>query len=88
MSNNRFIKEELERKYGKGCMFEKAHIEEQIDKINRNRKIRIKTFRKFKEERTYSRKKMKEQEKFISVHHLRHRSERRRYLNRKLYKHK
>ena len=75
MSENRGVRMLLEMKYGKGCMFKKANIEKQINILNNTRKKKIKTFKKFKEERKYTRKKLLEQEKLMSVHHLRHRSE-------------
>ena len=36
MSSNKRIRKQLERVYGKGCMFEKANVEERIEKIRRN----------------------------------------------------
>ena len=78
MSCNKSVRQELEKKYGKGCTFEKADIEEQIDELNKTKKRKIKKYKKYKEERHYTSKKIQQLEELISVHHLVHRSERRR----------
>lgn len=68
--DNQSARRELERIYGKGCMFTKAHCEEQIEALRT-----IKTFKKFKEEKRYTCKKIKELTRQITYHHLKHRSE-------------
>ena len=70
MSSNKNAREQLERQYGKGCMFKKAKIERKIEK-----KRVIKTYKKFLEEKRYTRKMIRKYEKMMTFHHLRHRSE-------------
>lgn len=65
--SNRHIKRELERIYGKGCFFNRAHIAERIEAMGG-----IKTYRKFVEEKRYKGKKISHR---ITFHHLKHRSE-------------
>lgn len=36
MSSNKKIRQQLERIYGKGCMFEKANVETRIEEIRGN----------------------------------------------------
>lgn len=67
---NRAAREELERIYGKGCMFTKAHCEEQIEALRT-----IKTFKRFRQEKRYTGKKIKELARQMTYHHLQHRSE-------------
>ena len=67
---NRRIRENLERIYGKGCMFQKAQIAETIERIGG-----IKTYRRYIEEKHYSLKEIQRLEKHMTLHHLRHRSE-------------
>lgn len=67
---NKRIRENLERIYGKGCMFQKACIAEAIEKMGG-----IKTYKKFIEERHYSLKEIRRLEATMTLHHLKHRSE-------------
>lgn len=67
---NKAARKELERIYGKGCMFTKAHCEEQIEALRT-----IKTFKRYKEEKRYTGKKIKELVRQMTYHHLEHRSE-------------
>lgn len=78
MSSNKKIREKVERVYGKGCMFKKGRIEQKIEKIKR-----IKTYKKFLEEKKYTRKKIKHYESIMTYHHLKHKSEGRRKVSRK-----
>lgn len=70
MSNNKSVREELEKKYEKGCMFKKAHIEEKIEG-----KKTIKTYKRFIQEQRFTRKKIKKLEEIMTLHHLKHRFE-------------
>lgn len=67
---NEAARKELERIYGKGCMFTKAHCEEQIEALRT-----IKTFKRYKQEKRYTGKKIKELARQMTYHHLKHRSE-------------
>lgn len=68
--NNKGAKHDLEVVYGKGCMFKRAHIEELIERIGN-----IKTYRQYKEEMHYKRRKVNSLESSLTYHHLKHRSE-------------
>lgn len=72
MSNhkNKSIREKLEAKYGKGCMFRNADIAKRIEAMGG-----IKTYRQYKEEHRYKIKKIIQLEKQMTLHHLKHRSE-------------
>ena len=70
MRSNKKIRKRLERKYGKGCMFEKAHIEEKIEA-----KRTIKTYKQFIEEKHFTGKMIYIYENQMNLHHLKHRSE-------------
>lgn len=70
MSDNTKGRQQLERIYGKGCMFKKAHIEEQIEALRT-----IKTYKVFLKETKYTGKKIRQLEGNMTYHHLRHRSE-------------
>jgi len=70
MKQNKKIREELEEKYGKGCMFKKAKIEKKIEE-----KTTIKTYKKFLQEKKYTGKAIKLYESQMNLHHLQHRSE-------------
>lgn len=70
MSTNKQAREELERIYGKGCMFKKAKIEEQIMQLKT-----IKTYKRFIVETKYTGKKLRRLEQNMTYHHLQHRSE-------------
>lgn len=68
MSNkNRSAKKELERLYGKGCFFNRAHCAERIEAMGG-----IKTFKKFVQERRFKGVPISHQ---ITFHHLQHKSE-------------
>lgn len=67
---NRTIRHNLERIFGKGCMFQKAYIAEKIEQIGG-----IKTYKQFIQEKHYTLKEIKRLEANITLHHLRHRSE-------------
>ena len=75
MSSNKSVRESLEKIYGKKDMFREAHIEEQIDELNKERKRKIRTYREFKEHCKFKRSKEKKLEQQLSLHHLRHKSE-------------
>lgn len=70
MNTNKSAKQALERVYGKGCMFKKAHIEEQIEALRT-----IKTYRRFLQETRYTGRKIHLLESNLTYHHLKHRSE-------------
>lgn len=67
---NRKIREELERIYGKGCMFQKAKIEKRIEEIGG-----IKTYKQFKEQHRFTLKRERVFENMMTLHHLKHLSE-------------
>lgn len=72
MSNkNRSVRIALAQVYGSGCMFKKSGAEKFIEKLGT-----IKTYKQFKEERKYTSKKTKALENLLTLHHLRHKSER------------
>ena len=68
--DNKAAKHDLEVRYGKGCMFKRAQIESIIEKIGK-----IKTYRQYKEEMHYKRRKINNLESSLTYHHLKHRSE-------------
>ena len=70
MRGNKKIRKRLEKKYGKGCMFKKAHIEEKIEA-----KRTIKTYKQFIEEKHFTGKMIYIYENQMNLHHLIHRSE-------------
>ena len=70
MSDNTKGRKSLERTYGKGCMFKKAHIEEQVEALRV-----IKTYKMFLRETRYTGKKIQQLEGNMTYHHLKHRSE-------------
>ena len=76
MSSNKNIRKRLEEIYGKGCMFKKAGIERRIEKLKR-----IKTYKRFLEEKKYTKKKIKHYEGIMTYHHLVHKSEGRRKVS-------
>lgn len=67
---NKSIRKQLEKEFGKGCMFEKAHCEEQIERLRT-----IKTFKKYLQEKKYRTNQIKRLKKQMTLHHLIHRSE-------------
>lgn len=70
MRGNKKIRKRLEKKYGKGCMFKKSHIEEKIEA-----KRTIKTYKQFIEEKHFTGKMIYIYENQMNLHHLKHRSE-------------
>lgn len=74
MSDNTKGSQQLEKVYGKGCMFKKAKVEEQIYAL-RSKRI-IKSYKSFLKETKYTLKKIKQLEGNMTYHHLQHRSER------------
>lgn len=70
MSSNKKAREDMERQYGKGCMFKKAHIEEKVEE-----RRTIKTYKKFLKEKKYTGKIISRYEKMMTYHHLQHRAE-------------
>lgn len=69
-SKNKKIRQNLERIFGKGCMFQKAYIAERIEAMGG-----IKTYKQFIKERKYTLKEIRRLEANITLHHLKHRSE-------------
>lgn len=67
---NKSIREKLEKKYGKGCMFKNAHIAERIEAMGG-----IKTYKQYIAEHRYKLKKIIQLENTMTLHHLKHRSE-------------
>lgn len=67
---NKAIRERLERIYGKGCMFQKAHIAQRIEEIGG-----ITTYKQYIQQHKYTFKKVKKLEQTMTLHHLKHRSE-------------
>jgi len=63
----------LECMYGKGCMFTKANIPQQIERLY----PQIKGYRKFVSERTFKGSKLKRLNCTMTYHHLQHRANRR-----------
>lgn len=74
MADNMTKRRQLEKIYGKGCMFKKAQIEEQIYALGRKRIIKL--YKSFLKETKYTLKKIKQLEESMTYHHLQHRSER------------
>ena len=75
---NKAIRERLERIYGKGCMFQKAHIAQRIEEIGG-----IKTYKQYIQQHKYSFKKVKKLEETMTLHHLKHRADDRTYFRTK-----
>jgi hypothetical protein len=69
--NNRVIREALEKKYGKGCWFAKAHLAERLEQEG----IGALSYKKFVERQHYTKKKLNKLEKNMTLHHLKHQSE-------------
>lgn len=65
---NKAARQELERIYGKGCMFFKANIPERL----RQAGIQIKGYKVFVSEKRYKAKKIKKLETTMTYHHLEH----------------
>ena len=73
MSDNTKGRHQLEQIYGKGCMFKKAKVEEQIYALRQKRII--KSYKSFLKETKYTLKKIRQLEGNMTYHHLKHRSE-------------
>lgn len=67
---NKSIRIALAQVYGSGCMFKRSGAEKYIEKLGH-----IKTYKKYKEERHYTSKKIKALENLLTLHHLKHKSE-------------
>lgn len=72
MSDNTRGRKQLEQIYGKGCMFKKAKVEEQLQ----NCKRKIKSYKVFLSQTHYTVNKIRMLEAHMTYHHLKHRSER------------
>lgn len=70
MSSNKQKREELEKIYGKGSMFEKSQCEQYVETLPR-----IKGYQKYIEEKRYTTKEKRRLTKNINFHHLIHKSE-------------
>ena len=68
--DNKSARQALERQFGKGCMFKAAKIEEQVEALRT-----IKTYKQFLKQTKYTGKKIRQLERNMTFHHLRHRSE-------------
>lgn len=77
-NQNRSARIMLARIYGSGCMFKKSGAEKYIEKLGT-----IKTYKRYKEERRYTSKKMRALESLMTYHHLVHKANRRETYNRK-----
>lgn len=77
-NQNRSARIMLARIYGSGCMFKKSGAEKYIEKLGT-----IKTYKRYKEERRYTSKKIKALESLMTYHHLVHKANRRKTYNRK-----
>lgn len=67
MASNKAKREELERIYGKGSMFQKSHCEDYVSTLPK-----IKGYRKYLKEKHYTGKDIREQ---LEYHHMQHRAE-------------
>ena len=73
MADNMTKRRQLEKIYGKGCMFKKAKIEEQIESLKPKRII--KSYKMYLKEMKYTGKMIRQVESNMTYHHLRHISE-------------
>ena len=73
MADNMTKRRQLEKIYGKGCMFKKAKIEEQIESLKPKRII--KSYIMYLKEMKYTGKMIRQVESNMTYHHLRHISE-------------
>lgn len=67
MASNKAKREELERIYGKGSMFQKSHCEDYVSTLPK-----IKGYRKYLKEKHFTGKDIREQ---LEYHHMQHRAE-------------
>lgn len=76
-NKNKKIREELERIYGKGCMFQRAYVEDRLRQINMQQiakgKDPILTYRTYKKKYTLNQQRTLERR--LTLHHLKHVSE-------------
>ncbi len=70
MASNKNKREELQKIYGKGSMFKKAKTEEYLSTLPN-----IKSFKKFQEEKHYTRKQKLKYEETMTYHHMQHLAE-------------
>lgn len=70
MSDNASGRKQLEQIYGKGCMFKKAGIEDKLQALPQ-----IKSYKIFKQQTRYTSRKIRQLERNMTYHHLKHRSE-------------
>lgn len=70
MGSNKRAREELERIYGKGSMFERSHVEDYLSTLPR-----IKSYKKFVEEKHYTTKDILKLKKRMNYHHLEHKAD-------------
>ena len=70
MASNRTTRLELERIYGEGSMYQKAKTDEYLSTLPR-----VKTYKKYLEEKHYTRKQRLRYEQTMTYHHLKHKSE-------------
>lgn len=73
MADNMTKRRQLEKIYGKGCMFKKAKIEEQIESLKPKRII--KSYKMYLKEMKYTGKMIRQVESNMTYHYLRHRGE-------------
>lgn len=71
MSTNRGAKQELERMFGKGCMFRNFNIEKELSQLHPT----ITSYRIYLKQTRYTGKQINQLERNMTYHHLRHRSE-------------
>ena len=70
MASNKSKREELQKIYGNGSMFKKSKVEEYLTTLPR-----IKSYKKFQEEKHYTRKQKLKLEQTLTYHHMQHLSE-------------
>jgi hypothetical protein len=70
VSSNKSIRQQLEKIYGKDCMFQKARVAERLAQIEG-----VLTYHKFVEQQHYTQRKIQKLEKNMTLHHLQHVSE-------------
>lgn len=70
MNDNRIKREELQRIFGKGSMFQKSRSEEYIESLPK-----IKGFKRFVKEKKFTSKEINRLTQRMNYHHLKHKSE-------------
>ena len=73
--SNREIRIALARIFGSGCMFRKSHAEEFIEKLGN-----IKTYKLYKQGTKYKSHKIQQLESIMTLHHLQHKADNRKYI--------